>query len=86
MASHFWGARSSDGPETMTSVRKPSDAVPSDELEHASPSQEIGRCEPERYLVGVMNPLTVSTAQLRTFLPLHLQPINLVVFQGSHVY
>ena len=46
---------------------------------------EIGRESPERCLVGVMNPLTVSTAQLRTFLPLHLQPINLVVFQGSHV-
>jgi|NOAtaT_5_FD_contig_121_308409_length_1047_multi_9_in_0_out_0_2 hypothetical protein len=30
-------------------------------------------------------PLTVSTAQLRTSLSVHLRPINLVVYQGSHV-
>jgi hypothetical protein len=36
-----------------------------------------------RRLVGVTEPLTVSTAQLKAFLPLHLRPINLVVFQGS---
>ena len=29
---------------------------------------------------------TVSTAQLRAFLPLHLRPINLVVYQGSYVF
>ena len=26
---------------------------------------------------------TVSTAQLKTFLPLHLQPINPIVYRGS---
>ena len=30
--------------------------------------------------VGVMKQSTVSTAQLRAFLPLHLRPINLVVY------
>ena len=35
--------------------------------------------------VGAIKPSTVSTAPLRTFLSLHARPINLVVFQGSHV-
>jgi hypothetical protein len=38
-----------------------------------------------RRLVGVTKHSTVSTAQLRAFLPVHLRPINLVVFQGSFV-
>ncbi len=38
-----------------------------------------------RDTVGVIKPLTVSTAQLRAFQPVHLRPINLVVYQGSHV-
>jgi len=33
----------------------------------------------------VIKPLTVSTAQLKAFLPLHLRPINVVVFHGSFV-
>ena len=32
----------------------------------------------------MIKPSTVSTAPLKTFLPLHARPINLVVFQGSH--
>ena len=36
-----------------------------------------------RSRVGVMKRSTVSTAQLRASLPLHLRPINLVVYQGS---
>ena len=36
-----------------------------------------------RRLVGATKPLTVSTAQLRTFLPVHLRPINRVVYPGS---
>ncbi len=35
--------------------------------------------------VDAIKPSTVSTAPLRTFLSLHARPINLVVFQGSHV-
>jgi len=38
-----------------------------------------------RGTVGVIKPLTVSTAQLRAFQPLHSRPINLMVYQGSHV-
>jgi len=37
-------------------------------------------------LAGVIKPSTVSTAQLRTSRSLHLRPINLVVFQGSHTF
>jgi len=33
----------------------------------------------------MIKPSTVSTAQLKTSLPLHSRPINLVVFQGSLV-
>ena len=36
-------------------------------------------------LVGVTRPLTVSTAQLKAFLPVHLRPINPVVSRGSFV-
>lgn len=35
--------------------------------------------------VGVVKPSTVRTAQLKALLPLHMRPINLVVFQGSFV-
>ena len=35
--------------------------------------------------VDAIKPSTVSTAPLRTFRSLHARPINLVVFQGSHV-
>ena len=35
--------------------------------------------------VGVIKPSTVSTAQLRAFQPVHSRPINLVVYQGTHV-
>ena|GEM_PF-5571634 len=38
-----------------------------------------------RLTVGAIKPSTVSTAPLRTFRSLHARPINLVVFQGSHV-
>ena len=34
-------------------------------------------------VVGTVKPSTVSTASLRTFLPLHVRPINPVVFRGS---
>ena len=37
-----------------------------------------------RYRVGVTKRSTVSIAQLRAFRPLHLLPINRVVFPGSH--
>jgi len=33
----------------------------------------------------VVKPSTVRTAQLKALLPLHMRPINLVVFQGSFV-
>ena len=45
---------------------------------------ELNQSVPRR-LVGVIKRSTVSTAQLKAFLPLHLRPINLVVFQGSLV-
>ena len=38
-----------------------------------------------RRLVGMTKRSTVSTAQLRAFQPVHLRPINLVVYQGSFV-
>ena len=34
-------------------------------------------------MVGAIKRLTVSTGQLRAFLPLHLPPINPVVYRGS---
>ena len=37
----------------------------------------------DRNPVGATKCLTVRTGSLRTFLPLHARPINLVVFQGS---
>ncbi len=39
-----------------------------------------------RRMVGAIKPSTVSTALLKTFLSLHMRPINLVVFQGSLTY
>ena len=33
--------------------------------------------------VGATKSSTVSTASLKVFLPLHVRPINLVIFQGS---
>ncbi len=38
-----------------------------------------------RSVVSATKHSTVSTGQLKTFLPLHFRPINLVVFQGSLV-
>ncbi len=38
-----------------------------------------------RRLVGMTKRSTVSTAQLRTLLSVHMRPINLVVYQGSFV-
>ena len=37
-----------------------------------------------RQWVGAIKLSTVSTTQLRAFRPLHLWPINLVVYEGSH--
>ncbi len=37
-------------------------------------------------MVDMTRPSTVSTAQLKVFLPLHLRPINPVVFRGSLAY
>jgi hypothetical protein len=34
---------------------------------------------------GTRKPSTIRTASLKAFLPLHVRPINLVVFQGSLV-
>ena len=36
-------------------------------------------------MVGMIKRLTVSTGQLKAFLPLHLPPINPVVYRGSFV-
>ena len=45
---------------------------------------EIACCwDTDRHLIGVTKRSTVSTARLRAFLPLHLRPIDLVVYQGS---
>ena len=46
----------------------------------SSESRGTGRL---RRPVDVIEPSTVSTAQLRAFRLLHSRPINLVVFQGS---
>ncbi len=37
----------------------------------------------DRSVVGMIKQLTVSTAQLKVSLPLHLRPINPVVYRGS---
>ena len=39
-----------------------------------------------RTVVDMTRPSTVSTAELKVFLPLHLRPINPVVFRGSLAY
>ena len=51
---------------------------------HAWPVAWVHFCDSRR-LVGVTEHSTVRTAQLKAFLPVHLRPINLVVYQGSHV-
>ena len=48
-----------------------------------SDSLTSGRDQRDRSMVGVIKRLTVSTGQLRAFLPLHLPPINRVVYPGS---
>ena len=42
-------------------------------------------CGARRRTVDATKLLTVRNAPLKTFLSLHARPINLVVFQGSHV-
>ena len=48
---------------------------------HESCSRTTNRTSERRVVGG--RALTVSTARLKTLLPLHLRPINLVVYQGS---
>ena len=69
----------------VAAVRRPSPGVSRDELENRygdmwSPTR--GRRSGARLAA---EPLTVSTAPLRASLPVHARPINLVVYQGSHV-
>ena len=44
-----------------------------------------GTSRPRR-LVGAIDASTIRTARLKTLLPVHLRPINLVVYQGSFAY
>ena len=59
------------------------------EIEIAGPSKRLGSRlragadDGRRNPVGVTKRSTVSTASLKTFLPLHVRPINPVVFRGS---
>ncbi len=39
--------------------------------------------EASQRFINVIKPSTVSSGKLRTSLPLHIRPINLVVYQGS---
>ena len=72
------------GPPEVADLR----SEPSGELEKSKVDGYLrtfvrGLVRLHRRVVDVIKRLTVSTACLRAFRPLQLQPINLVVYQGS---
>ena len=70
--------------ETSTAIDAIEYVALMDEHCSVAPLRVLSQQNRLRDTVGVIKPLTVSTAQLRAFQPVHSRPINLVVYQGSY--